>query len=522
MAVLCQVDVAVIILGANNTFYEFSSVDADDLISHYQNDDLPHDAKDPSDYGDYQKKDKVIIQDRKKRKALSIGITRPRPQQAQEITKRKDSTNEDVEGDDEDDTDDEETVPFSANKKIKRETSAKFNSLQEQVQRQFHNLYNASTADRNPLRVFNPSQPPASFNRGSYSNVFVNNDSAASLSSTSNPVSVSLPARGGSSADDSLAIERSNTNMPTTPSALNRSGTVTRPVLRVQIPKNSGVTVSPIKSESTSASSPAHSGSGSQFQKNKGYIELPRPKGSNNNTPSSATAPGLPASPLMMDQHNKNSLTNKTVRRNSSGNVNGNNGFMYGGLPSAITASPSIQQYFATPLQPTANGVTALGSMPSSNPHNYLMHKQVQQAQQAQQQQQQRQHQQHQQHQQAQQHMLQSGSANSTGDNAGGLAGSLPSKFVHDLMVPSPSTSMNMFHDWGFASNSAVPNTSIASKQHSRGNDSATNTNPGSSTIIGNNGSTGLTPFITVNQTPLGNRFFNFNEINDDKDSDKS
>lgn len=56
LSVLCQVDIAVIILGSNNTFYEFSSVDTNDLIYHYQNDkNLLHEVKDPSDYGDFHK-----------------------------------------------------------------------------------------------------------------------------------------------------------------------------------------------------------------------------------------------------------------------------------------------------------------------------------------------------------------------------------------------------------------------------------------------------------------------------------
>ena len=37
LSVLCQVDIAVIILGTNNTFYEYSSVDMGNLISVHQN-----------------------------------------------------------------------------------------------------------------------------------------------------------------------------------------------------------------------------------------------------------------------------------------------------------------------------------------------------------------------------------------------------------------------------------------------------------------------------------------------------
>lgn len=57
LSVLCQVDIAVIILGSNNTFYEYSSVDMSNLLNvHQNNTDLPHNIIEPSDYGDYVKK----------------------------------------------------------------------------------------------------------------------------------------------------------------------------------------------------------------------------------------------------------------------------------------------------------------------------------------------------------------------------------------------------------------------------------------------------------------------------------
>ncbi|EDO18617.1 hypothetical protein Kpol_1048p48 [Vanderwaltozyma polyspora DSM 70294] len=54
LAVLCQVDIAVIILGANSTFYEFSSCDIKELLEHYKNDkQFAHISKDPSHFGNY-------------------------------------------------------------------------------------------------------------------------------------------------------------------------------------------------------------------------------------------------------------------------------------------------------------------------------------------------------------------------------------------------------------------------------------------------------------------------------------
>ena len=66
LAVLCSVDVVVLVLGANNTFYEFSSVDPNEMIRHYQNNkNLAHDVKTPADFGNYQRKRFLLIdQDR--------------------------------------------------------------------------------------------------------------------------------------------------------------------------------------------------------------------------------------------------------------------------------------------------------------------------------------------------------------------------------------------------------------------------------------------------------------------------
>lgn len=57
LAVLCQVDLAVIIVGANNKVYEFSSVDTNELIADYQRKKLKiHESKGPEHYGNYVKK----------------------------------------------------------------------------------------------------------------------------------------------------------------------------------------------------------------------------------------------------------------------------------------------------------------------------------------------------------------------------------------------------------------------------------------------------------------------------------
>lgn len=56
LAVLCQVDLAVIIVGNNNKLYEFSSVDTNELIKTYQKTPKKHESKSPANYGNYKKK----------------------------------------------------------------------------------------------------------------------------------------------------------------------------------------------------------------------------------------------------------------------------------------------------------------------------------------------------------------------------------------------------------------------------------------------------------------------------------
>ncbi|ODQ59217.1 hypothetical protein WICANDRAFT_22539, partial [Wickerhamomyces anomalus NRRL Y-366-8] len=51
LAVLCQVDLAVIILGNNNSkFYEYSSVNVQDLLGDFKDSKFLHDSKTPADY----------------------------------------------------------------------------------------------------------------------------------------------------------------------------------------------------------------------------------------------------------------------------------------------------------------------------------------------------------------------------------------------------------------------------------------------------------------------------------------
>lgn len=67
LAVLCQVDLAVVIIGNNNKVYEFSSVDMNELIGFYgstigSGKVRPQESKSPENYGNYRKKRRLTDQ----------------------------------------------------------------------------------------------------------------------------------------------------------------------------------------------------------------------------------------------------------------------------------------------------------------------------------------------------------------------------------------------------------------------------------------------------------------------------
>lgn len=526
-----------IILGANNTFYEFSSVDTDDLIRHYQNDELPHDVKGPANYGNYTKKDRVVMRNRGRKRArpgVSAPTTAGLPAivaptssaaapSAARLHKRADAGDDDDADDDDDDDNDDDNDngnddndnenddnhgETSANKngEIRRDmrigptgasakpsrgdldlsapdpkrphpdTSPRFNPLQEQVQRQFHNLYAVASQ---PERPQGAQAPFTRSNLGS--GVYAHgSNSTSALRSNSNPLVI----------ENAGSMAGSGTTAPATPRSFDaamRHQTSTRPVLRVQIPSSAGTA---IKSEPSSASSGRATGnSATQFHRsNDGRIELPRPTAPNNDsTPMQQSS--------VLEKHDKNHYLNAATSA----------GTLFNGLPSAITGSPLIQQYFATPLQPTPGGNSGPNTLAPAlgvQPHGYLLQRQLQMAQQ-----------QHSQQLQSQAHSHAQSQSNphlSNEASVGQLAGSLPSKFASDLVVPSPSTSMAMFHDWTF--NRMGNNSSAA------GGASATDATSNPTGNPSGNGSSGLTPYITVNQTPLSSKFFNFGEMTEDKD----
>ncbi|QLQ81546.1 hypothetical protein HG537_0F03070 [Torulaspora globosa] len=422
LAVLCQVDVAVLILGSNNTFYEFSSVDMQNMIEYYQRDDLAHDVKGPSDFGAYRRKSHITLNEHVGRRArrgreeeedTSVPVSGRVTRSALKREQQEEEEHEEV-------------------KKHKSDRLPKFNPLQQMVQRQFQNLYRAAS---------NPPQAPVESN---YS---------------SGPLAGAAPP---------LKVESKR-----------------RPVLRVQIPSSN-------KSYNSGSPTNASSGVAGLVSRNASAVRYDLPvnqRTPKRPTPTAVQGAEMGSKYLMPDKNDPNRLSAKPPSGNSLG------------LPPMFSASPAFPPYLATPLQASGVGTANIHGPP------YPMLKQLQMSQQ---------------HLQQQQHSGQPNLPAQTPRNpvrastpplgehsAGPLTGSLPSKFAHDLMVPSPNTTMSMFQDWTIAPGTAKATSTMPS-----------NPVPGTEIPAStyNNGSTGLTPYMMVNQTPLANRYFNFSsEATDDK-----
>lgn len=356
-----------------------------------------------------------------------------------------------------------------------------------------------------------------------------------------------------------------------------------RPVLRVQIPSNNASYNTMIHSESSSTSSPGGTipttHSSNLISRNTSSVRYDpsahhiSPK---QHTPNSGTLPDsrLPSGSLLVEKSDTERPSSKPFSGNSYGlppMFSGSPAFpQYLATPLQPTTNNNVgpqtnpSSYLMQKQLQTAQRQQHLHEQPQQQQDQHQnqqeqeqeqdqeqQHQQLQQQQQEEQQQQQQQNQkqglnqnqnQQQQQQQQQQEQQQEqqqqpqqqhrllhqpphiqpsfstppipgrGSSPPMGEPSGGpLTGSLPSKFAHDLMVPSPNGSMSMFQDWTLGPNSArqVPNNST---NNATGNEIPTSAY--------NNGSSGLTPYIMVNQTPLANRYFNFSgDIADDRNS---
>lgn len=505
-------DVAVIILGNNNTFYEFSSVNINDLIKHYQGDELPHDIKKPSDYGEYELKPQVVLNTRKRKrnhmrnKSLQMDkefIDHNSHEQIEIL-----DNDEDDEGEEEEDnyikdtpkkmhitnsSTDSGVISTSSIKRSKLgdniQSQSKDNNVDGQTRMQFRNLYDVT--DHNEINGSSPFTPSNSMSFQSQTGPNFYNQSQSTLCPQSNK---SIPNISTSSSLSHNSRKEHTQSLPSS-GEQKRATYSSRPVLRVQIPSNNGS----ITMNQTSPDLNTGQKTTQLSIKLHGPVGLPDSTNSENNIPSNIVSQ-INNSSLPIDKHGDNASNHTPGMLNS--------GFLYNGLPSSIVPSPSIQQYFSTPLQPLASNMhNTLASL--QHPHSYTMHKSLQ-------------HgklddgndiesNNHSNNHHTTLHkvgILQPSADVNSATAYGPPTGSLPSKFVHDLMVQSPSNAMGMFQEWPFSVSGRIAVSGEA------------NMSPSFSQL--NSANLGLTPYLNHTQTPSGHRFFNFNESTDqDKEQDK-
>lgn len=330
-----------------------------------------------------------------------------------------------------------------------------------------------------------------------------------------------------------------------------------RPVLRVRIPNNNFSCNSAITSEPSSASST--SGNGNSLGSSQ-ILKGNKTSRSGKASPLSASASG----PLTLQKGNNGRVVIKLPNANTSSannttNSNSNHHHPYSFGNGSSPLFSATQPYIATPLQPS----NIPGGPFQQNTSSFLAQRQAQQYQQIPFKK------------QSQPAPLTttltgrpptfSGPENSNGPPTG----SLPSKFVHDLMSNSPNvSSMPMFSDWArgptapgpympcpvirtvlvhfppiptnmtsnpnsnnpnsnnnyYNNDEEVPASGAAMPDRSSDGDISNHPNPNTYDVAASsyNGNTGLTPYINTTQTPLGTKFFNFStDISGEKNSSK-
>ncbi|EJS41356.1 rlm1p [Saccharomyces arboricola H-6] len=647
LSVLCQVDIAVIILGSNNTFYEFSSVDTNDLIEHYQNNkNLLHEVKDPSDYGDFHKSASVNINQGLLKSSV---VTKSSESNATAI---KRTENGDDDENDEGEEEDHVSLKKGPNINLNIRASDKdvpgthlrllsptalISKMDSNDRNKRHHenalppLQRIKRLKPDPLQIDNiPTQQQQQqqqqqhksqqgIPRPYHNNMYNLNQPSSSSSSPSTMDFPKLPSFQNSSFNTRpppLSISPDKFNKPYTsttvrtprhdhklsnintdnstytqspPNSLEDSIQQTvkarrklsaRPVLRVRIPNNNFSSNSAIQSEPSSASSASTSANGSSMGSSQ-IMKENRTSRSSKASPLLGPAPGpltlqkgingrvviklpdanTPSNTNSNNNNGNNSTSNNDnkTNRNNNNNINSNTNtnnnhqnhhhpYSFGNGSSPLFSA--TQPYIATPLQPS----NIPGGPFQQNTSSFLAQRQAQQYQQLSFKK------------QSQTVPLNtaltgrpppnfSGSEHSNGPPTG----SLPSKFVHDLMSNSPNvSSIPMFSDWAMGPNSAKPgnthgagtfsqvqtttNSSGSSNNNyynnaeevpvsgadipEQNNNGDANNHPNPNTYdaaaSSYNGNTGLTPYINTAQTPLGTKFFNFStDISGEKNSNK-
>ena len=593
LAVLCSVDVVVLVLGANNTFYEFSSVDPNEMIRHYQNNkNLAHDVKTPADFGNYQRKRFLLIdQDRisggydhssrvKRRRVsvssqtsrttISVGKHKFSPPQNHAVPAahgqlKAGKTISTTSGVRSGSSISSISSSASSSSSSSVRSSMQGNAALSKVQKHQASA-NSSTAVGYGSNQMCPSSSSvaaatatSSFNRSGISATYAKHPSgkvdhqlAKNDQSASTRSSLSPP------------IRRPHINLSPSPSTSSGKRASARPVLRVEIPNNNAIGHGIIQSTSVTTSPIVYGNTSPQFytvfnnrpndiSSRAGNVKMEENEG----TTILPGQVGLNASGTRFTGNSGNLNTSLSINTNI-GNVSPKNssplssimhqgpiplgrnndtsrpGFKTpfssifppsSGLPPLFSGNSGAPLYVTTPLQSTANsgrlnsnilgGSTSNGTNNFSNGNGINASTAVGSPLQSQPFFGQRQHSTSQLQKPVQQlsqnlpflHKNQPTMGNYQQDHMtnGPPTGSLPSKFVNDLMVSSPSNTISMFQDWTMQNNSGIGKN--ATTNRFSGKISSIQTSGFDST---SNGNTGLTPYINIGQTPIVNKFFNF------------
>lgn len=538
LAVLCQVDVTLIILGHNNTFYEFSSVDTSDLLDHYQNDkSLLHDIRDPSFYGKNFTKKNCIHNHNHNHDRNHTTTTTTTTTATTTSTTTAGATS---------------TTEHRSKRSLHLLTNSHSNP--NHLNKKFRiGLNNTSHSTTNTSSIANKT---------SLSNIIDSNSSSASkdakllspLDSTSNSNLSSMSTSTSSNAQKKLSsrpilrvqiphsnITKSTNSIKNEFSEINSNiyGNTSPQNYRVLSPDITNINNQNINLSTKQSSILKNKDSNSSTLLNNNQINTNNmatsaSKMSNSSTafsfsnglpPLSAMSPYIATPlqnsnfhpPLVQTTTNNVATTTSSKTATSTNTKNGTNKF---GLKLNINKINSSQRYPQQNIpNKTPSSIYSLASTPNSSTNNGN----------------------------ASNINTNNNTNNNNNNNSSFLSGSLPSKYINDLMIPSPT----VFSNWNLnlgtqntgtkfiappnpicpTNNTNTTNTSTSNSNISTTNSTTVNNNgnnnrsnsindvsssSSSSLVLAaqgydpNNGNTGLTPYIGIGQTPLTNRFFNF------------
>lgn len=582
LAVLCEVDVAVIILGSNDTFYEFSSVDTNQLLDAYQNKpELHHDCCDPSAFGDFKKNKTTILHH-------SRSTARPTNTTTKDISMSQIEDTTGDEDEDESNTKDDDTNNYTYHNK---EPDNRYNSSISDISKTRDNSQFISNNNRGfPKRPFvqtmdsfdnNSSDNSSSDtnntkrmrfdNQNSSGRFSVNQNSTTALhDSNQNPTQLeqqSLQQQGLPQPPQlqQQSLEQQQQQQPQEFQPGNSTGLSNNLQQHVQkqfqnlfmmtkgarqMPKPIGLSQSfssmnggqpsdedsltPVMNPNSSGSSDQNNGSenisNEMMSENKENSTIQEDLSAESNERNDTPSEGGPPKPnLTVDIPSNQFVNSATIHDDTSSvstngqrqyqiqlnGINSNDNLLKNlspissnplsafdrsnqskliwktpsgltpGLPAVLSFSPTTTQFQGTTpintMLPTRNSIASENQLESLNNPNFL---------------------------QSQSSSLGDASAMKkpslqplhtiTGNGndvpaMGPPTGSMPSKYIQDLMVSSPNNpSMPMFPDWSLGP------TNRGAQQ------------PQENTYDPSHGNTGLTPFLQTGQTPT-TRFFSFN-----------